>query len=368
MEAVLLGIERRFKQTMVIYKDAAGRLGYSYPALVRSPWPDPDWVSAVDLLGSRHPIAGLARVGLVAVDPAARLAAITPAGLAALAYRDLPPDLRLVLARVGGRATRVAAIAAEASLDLDETEARLARLDELGLVEQPNLGYWRAGPALELRCRRCLALPSRPAGSSCGPCGQAIQEEATGRRAEARKDGAPCLGCGQPKDGRKALFCADCRDRLAAAERARYKAMTAGRQVRRLALQKKPGSCGRDDSAPPRRRHPGPRRLRAGPDHRRLLCPETHRGGPGASRPGVGHRQVRLPAVRRDHTSWTAGGAVVNVRRCAHCGDGLPAHHKYVYCWDGLEEFTQRQREIEEDPFVTASRTATSRTHATKST
>lgn len=43
----------------------------------------------------------------------------------------------------------------------------------------------------------------------------------------------------------------------------------------------------------------------------------------------------------------------MNVRRCAHCGDELPAHHKYVYCWDGLEEFTQRQREIDEDPFVT---------------
>lgn len=43
----------------------------------------------------------------------------------------------------------------------------------------------------------------------------------------------------------------------------------------------------------------------------------------------------------------------MKTRRCAHCGDELPASHKYVYCWDGLEEFTQRQREIEEDPFVT---------------
>ena len=237
VEAILLGIERRFGYTMVAYKDAAGRLGYSYPALVRSLWPDLDWVLAVGLLGSKHPIAGLARVGLVVVDPAARLAAITPAGLAALAYRDLPVDLRLVLDRVGGRAKRVAAIAAEAGLLAEEAEARLARLDEMGLVEQPNLGYWRAGPALELRCRRCLALPARPASSSCGPCGKAMQEEATGRRAEARKDGAPCLGCGQPKDGREALFCAGCRDRLAAAERARCKARTAGRQVRRLALR-----------------------------------------------------------------------------------------------------------------------------------
>lgn len=237
VEAVLLGIERRFGQTMVAYKDAAGKLGYSYPALVRSPWPDPDWVSAVSLLGSRHPIAGLARVGLVAVDPVAKLAAITPNGLAALAYRDLPTDLRLVLDRVGGRSKRVAAIAAEAGLLAEEAEARLARLDEMGLVEQPNLGYWRAGPALELRCRRCLALPARPASSSCGPCGKVMQEEATGRRAEARKDGAPCLGCGQPKDGRKALFCASCQQRLESAERARRKAQTAGRRMRRLALR-----------------------------------------------------------------------------------------------------------------------------------
>lgn len=237
VEAVLLGIERRFGHAMIAYKDAAGRLGYSYPALVRSPWPDPDWVSAVGLLGSRHPIAGLARVGLVVVDLAAKLATITPAGLAALAYRDLPADLRLVLDRVGGRAKRVTAIAAETGLTLGEAEARLARLDDMGLAEQPNLGYWRAGPALELRCRRCLALPARPASSSCGSCGKAMQEEATGRRAEARKDGAPCLGCGQSKDGRKALFCADCQDRLAAAERARRSAKTAGRQVRRLALQ-----------------------------------------------------------------------------------------------------------------------------------
>lgn len=237
VEAVLLGVERRFGLTMVAYKDSTGRLGYSYPALVRSPWPDPDWVSAVSLLGSRHPLAGLARVGLASIDPAAKLAAITPAGLAALAYRDLPLDLRLVLDRVGGRSKRVASIAAEAGLDLDETEARLARLDELGLVEQPNLGYWRAGPALELRCRRCLALPSRPASSSCEPCGLAIQEEAAGRRAEARKDGAPCLGCGQPKDGRKALFCAGCHGRRLDAARARCKAQTAGRRMRRLALR-----------------------------------------------------------------------------------------------------------------------------------
>lgn len=237
VEAVLLGIERRFGHAMVAYKDAAGKLGYSYPALVRSPWPDPDWVSAVGLLNPKHPIAGLARVGLVAVDPAAKLAAITPAGLAVLAYRDLPPELRLVLDRVGGRAKRVAAIAAEAGLTPGEAEARLVCLDDMGLAEQPNLGYWRAGPALELRCRRCLALPARPASSSCGPCGKAMQEEATGRRAEARKDGAPCLGCGQPKDGRKALFCAGCQDRLVAAERARRKARTAGRQVRRLALR-----------------------------------------------------------------------------------------------------------------------------------
>jgi hypothetical protein len=53
VEAVLLGVERRFGQTMVAYKDAAGKLGYSYPALVRSPWPDPDW-GAGDVTQKHH--------------------------------------------------------------------------------------------------------------------------------------------------------------------------------------------------------------------------------------------------------------------------------------------------------------------------